>query len=173
MKYSVVFLFALAVASSLSTGNAAPPSTCDPCADNSLKIGVGTLFASYIYQCVDTVAQFILQIVLQFIPGDIPVPLADVLSALSCEPNLTVCILFQAVANAIGVNIVPILTITPVAILNTPISLDSLLEYLAPTLAQCPSGVIEFGQLGPLAVQYLTQEVAQDLVGLFDAIPSL
>lgn len=177
MNYSVVLLFALAVAASLSTGNATTPQVpCNGCADNSLRLGLGTLLAKYISDCVSTVVQFILQIVLQFIPGNIPVPIGAIVAQLQYQPSPNVCILLQTAANAIGVgvDIEAILSVAPVAIINTPIDLNSLLQFLAPTLAQCGSdGTVPFSQAAQLMGQYLTQQVSIDLEGLLNFLPFL
>lgn len=197
MKNSVVLLFALAVIGTLPSGNAVPqyatyelpppqvgcdgcesqplPPPCDVCnGPSGLNFPLGTLFTNYIGQCVQNAVQFVLQLVLTFIPTNLQIPIGQVVATLASEPNPTLCNLFQAAADAAGIDVTPILAITPLAILNTPVCLESLLQYLEPLLAQCPpGGTIPIGTLAPALANYLTSPVSATVVRIFNAAQTL
>lgn len=171
MKYSVGLLFALAVAGSLSTGDAAPQYGVQV---NYLyqPIPLGTLFQDYIFRVILTVVEWIEQILLRFVPGNYPLPLEQMLEKLSCVPNPTLGVFFTVLARVLNTPHASIaVQLIPVAITNTPLDVSGLVEFVAPILGS--GAPVPFGLFARYVGQFLAEYISADLVGLFNRLPRL
>lgn len=168
MKYSVVLLFALAVAGSFATINAFHPTAV---VTSGTQFGLGTLFFNYIRDCVANAVKFVLELVMQFIPGNLRVPIRAIFNKLRGvrRPNIGSLILISL--GMMGVDGSPLLDFIPVAISNTRLILPLLYRYFRSIISRRSRA--SFYVVSEKLRQYFTEQIAHDLASLFNRLPAL
>lgn len=169
MKYSVVLLFALAVAVAVPSSTATGETSCmDTCADNVL---LGDLFKNYIKQCVTNAVNFLIDVVLQLIDGTQTVPVLKLLPLLEALKNPTLGDAIDALNSVVDVAIGAFIDSLPCSILRTSIVLDDLLQALAPALQA--EGDPKLQDVLKLSAGYVSGVIAAKLSELLNALPTL
>lgn len=168
MKYSVVLLFGLAVAGSFVTIDAIYPTAV---VTSGTQIGLGTLFFNYIRDCVSNVVKFVLELLMQFIPGNLRVPIRAILSRLRAVryPNVGSLILISL--RMLGVNGAAILNFIPVAITNTRLNMRRLWRYFSPLIRR--GSYASYYAVSEVLRRYFTEKLTYDLASLLNRLPEL
>lgn len=172
MKYSVALLFALVVVG--STGAVAECGQCPNNPNPIQSIGIGTITRSFISRVVDAIVQFALKIINLFIPA-IPVPVEAILMELALTSHPNVRAITDITLNLL--DLVPlcfVLNLVPLQLLNIPLNIPDLIEFLTPQLEALPPGCpVDFSLWSEWVGEFLVKSVTSNLVNLFNSIPSL
>lgn len=172
MKYSVVLLFF--VVGSLTTGAVAECGHCPIIPNPIQSIGIGTIIQGYIGLVVNAIVQLALSIINAFIPP-IPVPVEAILVELatSSQPNLRD--ITDITLNLLDlVQLCFVLNLVPQQLLNIPLNVPALIEFLTPELEALPPGCpVDFSLWSEWVGRFIVQSVTSDLVYLFNNLYSL
>lgn len=102
----------------------------------------------------------------QIHPGNIIVPIDALLPQIAAVPNPNLGILLSELLNLIGSHL---LRLVPLEIVNAPLNILALQDYLTPTLAILPSGSpVTLSQFVRLLAQFLAQELSYNLLWLLE-----
>lgn len=170
MKYTVLLVFALTVAGSVSGQTA-----CDQCPNyptvlSSLRIG--DLIRGLIYQVIRFIVQTAFKIFQTYIPENTVVPVQPILTefAASAYPTLRTWVEVSVCLLGLG-EICPLLNSVPYQLQNIQLNAVSVAQYITSRLQNCPT--VYFPEWGQVFCDFLTESVTNDMVGLFNAIPAL
>lgn len=173
MKYTVVLLFALVVAS--TSGRA---STCDQCviyptALSSLRIG--DIIRDFVYQVVRTIVKVSEAIFESYIPANTVVPVQEIFTEYAAQSCQTLRVWTEVSFRLLNLpQLCPLLNAIPLQIQNIRLDAAAISQYIASHLQGYHTGApVYFPEWSKWSSEFQTQLVTSDIVYLFNNIRAL
>lgn len=137
-----------------------------------LPLQLGTVFHRCIAHLVESVTKLSNGFLVFIITPERLLPVQPLFQKWESLPNPNFVNVIDAAVCLVGFNLQPLLEIIPTAISNTPIDVDSLIEYL---LSSLPPGTqtITFGLGVQLVGSYTSQYFIQRITDLLNSLPAL